>query len=274
MPAWSDLTPYLRWGAIVLFALVAAAIIASILSFGRARRAPYYFLRETARRTGLRWLLLGAIALVMGMWLLYLRGHPPGALPGATTASVLPPATLTATATSRPATATARPLPTVIPSSTPTPRPTPTAPLSPTPTPFYPLPETALSPLPGAVPASEEARISLVTFALGERNGRPVEPGASFPEGDYRVYLFFEYRGMDRGVTWTYAWYGEGEYLDGNTCLWGVSREDCPRVGGRAGSTYLYYRQPGGYTPGRYEVRVWIEDRLQAVAQFLITRSP
>jgi hypothetical protein len=126
------------------------------------------------------------------------------------------------------------------------------------------LPETARTPQPGASPADQAARITFLTLALGEENGQPVEPGSEFAPGDHRVYLFFEYQGMNRGAVWTYGWYQEGEYLAGDTRLWTL---------GEAGTTYLYFNPPAGYEPGVYEVRVWIEDRFQGVAQFRIVPS-
>jgi hypothetical protein len=109
---------------------------------------------------------------------------------------------------------------------------------------------------------------------LEEENGEPVEPGSEFPPGDRRVYLFFEYRGMDRGVIWTYGWYQEGAYVDGNTCPWGIAKEGCPLIFGRTGTNYLYYRLPGGYEPGVYDARIWIEGRLQDSRQFIISETP
>ncbi len=108
----------------------------------------------------------------------------------------------------------------------------------------------------------------------GERNGMPVEPGAEFPPGDHRVYVFFEYEGMARGATWTYRWCKDGECTDGMTCLWGMPARECPWVSTLAGSTYLFFKPINGYEPGRYEVRLWIEDRLQFAEPFVIRSAP
>ena len=77
MSLWRDLIPHLHWGAIVSFSLAAVAIGFAILYFRRARVAPYYILREAARRRGLRWLMVLAASFLVGLGLLYLRGHPP-----------------------------------------------------------------------------------------------------------------------------------------------------------------------------------------------------
>lgn len=124
------------------------------------------------------------------------------------------------------------------------------------------------------MPAGPDAQITILTLALEEESGEPVDPGFEFPPGDHRVYLFFEYTGMEQGVVWTYAWYQDGEYRDGNTCLWGVREEGCPRIFGRRGDNFLYYRLPGGYVPGVYDVRIWIGGEFQDSAQFMITEAP
>ena len=152
--------------------------------------------------------------------------------------------------------------PTRTPTTTPTRRPTATPPFIPTPTPAISPPESALTPLPSAVPAGEEAHITIVTLAADQdEDGQPVDPGAEFPPGDHRVYLFISYEGMANGVAWTFAVYRAEEFLDSSTQLWEWGAE---------GRTYLYYKPPGGYEPGIYEMRVFVEDRLQGVAQFVI----
>lgn len=257
----------LRWAFAGFFILALVAVGLSILKFRHARQARYYFLRESSRRAGTRWLWVALVMVILGTGALYVRAHPPASL-------VPPTATIPPTPTEPTPSPTPEPSPTftatpVPPTPTPTPvPPTPTPAV--TPTPAYPLPETALTPLPGATPARPEARITLWTFALGEENGQPVQPGSSFRAGDFRVYAFIRYEGMSRGVRWTYGWYREGEYLDGNTCLWWVRMPDCPYMVGERGSTFLYYRRPGGYDPGTYEVRIWIEDRFQGAFTFTI----
>ncbi len=265
MLPWGKLLSFLTWGAVVFFGVAVFAVVITILHFRRARLAPYYILRQIALRKGSRSLTVAGIALLVGLVLLYLRSHPPAVLLRPPTPMPSPTATGAAASATFPPTATLRPLFTPLPSPTPTRRPTATPPFIPTPTPPYPLPETALSPLPGAVAAGPEARIAFLTFALGEENGQPLNPGVEFQPGDYRIYFFFEYEGMAPNVVWTYGWYRDGEYLDGATRLW---------VLGGKGTNYLYYRPPGGYRPGVYEVRVWIEDRFQTSGQFLIRQPP
>jgi len=267
VPQWSAFP--LHWIGIALLALAVGAIVVSILQFHHARTAPYYFMREAARRSGMRWLLVAVTALALSGSIFYIQQRwravspPPVSVTATSVAGVESP-----TVTLQPS-PTATQFPSPVPSPT-LPPPTATPSPAPTPTPFYPMPETARSPLPGAVPARPEARIVLETFALGVENGRPVHPGAEFIAGDFRVYAFIRYEGMSRGATWTYGWYREGEYLDGNTCLWWTRLPNCPYMVGENGLTFLYYRRPGGYDPGTYEVRIWIEDRFQGAYRFVI----
>jgi len=268
---WRNLLLHLYWGAVFLFALGALAIGISLFYLRRSRVARYYIMREEARRKGLRWLTAGVVTFLLGGGLLYIWLRPPGELLIVTQLpSPVTPTDIAGVGSPLPVT----PLPTAVPSPTPTRRPTATPPFIPTPTPAYALPETALSPLPEAVPANPEAQISFITFAQDQENGQPVGAGSEFPAGDSRVYFFFEYEGMNKGAVWTYAWYQDGEYLDGNTCPWGSGTEGCPQIFGRNGRNFLFYKPPGGYDPGLYTVRIWIEDRLQTEAQFVVQPFP
>lgn len=270
-----SLVPYLRWGAILLFGLAAVALTVGVLYFRRARLAPYYVLREAARRRGAVWSIVALGLLVGGGLLLLLRAVIP---PPTIVAPTQPPPTATATLIAPPPTLALTVMPTATltprPTATATRRPTATPPLVPTATPAVPLPVDAVARLPDAVPAPADARITFITFATEERNGAPVDPGVEFAPGDHRVYIFFEYEGMARGVTWTYRWCKDGECTDGLTCLWGIRQGECPVVSTASGSTYLFFKPINGYQPGLYEVRIWIEDRLQVAAPFVIREAP
>ena len=115
------------------------------------------------------------------------------------------------------------------------------------------------------MPAGEDAHIAVITLAAGhDDSGAPVDPGTEFPPGDHRVYLFISYEGMANGVAWTFAIYRQGKLLDETTQLW---------EWGEQGITYLYYQPPQGYEPGVYEMAVFVESRLQGIAQFVITEE-
>ena len=255
----------MRWVAYAL--LLASAVPAglAVAQLIRARRAPYYALRREALRRGTRWVLVALVWLALASAVLIVPSRladilsAPAPVPTATAATV--------------PTRTPTPRPTRTPTAAPTRRPTATAPFIPTSTPEVSLPESALSPLPSAVPAGEDARITIITLAAGEDAlAQPVDPGAEFPPGDHRVYLFFTYEGMQNGVATTFAWYKNGEFLDfcSDTWAWGLVEG---RVWGGVGRTSYYCKLPRGWEPGAYQVHVFIETRLQGTAQFVITEE-
>ena len=256
----TQIAVWVRWFAYTL--LLASAVPAglTISQLIRARRAPYYALRREAFRRAKRWILVALVLQASAALLLFAALYLPAFMPA-------PPPPVTATATPAPS---PTPRPTRTPTPTPTRRPTATPPFIPTPTEIVPLPESALSPLPSAVPAGEDARIAVITLAAGEdAAGEPVDPGSEFPPGDHRVYLFFTYEGMKNGIKTTFAWYKGEELLDfcSDTWLWGLAEG---RDWGEQGRSLYYCKPPGGWEPGTYEIRVFIETQLQGIAQFAI----
>jgi hypothetical protein len=247
--------------------LIASAVPAglAVAQLIKARRAPYYALRREALRRGTRWVLVALVWLALAIAVLIVPSRLVTILSTLTPAPTVTPAAVP--------TPTLTPRPTRTPTATPTRRPTATAPFIPTSTPEVSLPESALSPLPSAVPAGEDAHITIITLAAEEDAlGQPVDPGAEFPPGDHRVYLFFTYEHMQNGVATTFAWYKNGELLDfcSDTWAWGLVEG---REWGEVGRTSYYCKLPGGWEPGDYQVHVFIESRLQGTAQFVITEE-
>ncbi len=260
----APIATWLRRFAYTLLLASAIPAVLTIFHLIKARRAPYYVLRRDAFRRARRWILtslaLQAVAVLLLFVALYLPAVTRAPLPSPSATSFVAP-TLTRTPTRSP---------TRTPTPTPTRRPTATPPFIPTPTQAVPLPEIALSPLPSAVPPGEEARIAVITLATEEdAAGQPVDPGSEFPPGDHRVYLFFTYEGMDDGIQTTFAWYKGEEFIDfcSDAWLWGLVEG---RDWGRSGRSSYFCRPPGGWEPGTYEIRVFIETRLQGIAQFAI----
>jgi len=244
---------WLRWVAYVLLLASVIPVGVVITQLIKARRAPFYIARELALKRAKRWVLVALLLLVLGIDLLIV---PPRLAPASRRSPEHTPTPTSATMV------TPTPRPTQMPTVTPTRRPTATPPFIPTPTSDVPLPESALTPLSSAVPAGEGAHINVITLAADrDDGGQPVDPGIEFPSGDHRVCLFIHYEGMADGVAWTLAIYREGQFLDSTTEVWEWGTE---------GKTCLYYKPPGGYEPGVYEMRVFVENRLQAVAQFVI----
>ena len=126
------------------------------------------------------------------------------------------------------------------------------------------MPVAALTPLPSQVPAGQEARIERVALAAEkDEKDAPVDPGDVLPPGDHWVYLFFTYTGMENGVMRSFAWYRDGQFVErcSDTALWEWSE---------AGSTWYGCRPAEGWEQGGYEVRVFVETRLQFVARFRV----
>lgn len=256
--------PVLTWTRSIAYILLVAAIapVGVVVSqLIKARRAPYFAMRQAALRRGRRWVLAALVVLVVAVDLLVVPPRLAALLdrpeePVLDTPTPTPAPTITATRTSPP---------TRTPTVTPTRRPTATPPFIPTLTLEVPPPESALTPLPSAVPAGDDAHITVITLAATRDDaGQPVDSGTEFPCYIPRVHLFICYEGMRNGITWTFAIYREGELLDSATQLWKWGTE---------GKTDLYHEPPGGYAPGVYEMRVFIEDRLQGVAQFVIAEE-
>jgi len=135
------------------------------------------------------------------------------------------------------------------------------------------LPPGALTPLPSAVPAPPEAKLELLALAMEkDRRDEPIQPRSEFPPGEHDVLLFFHYDGMSDGIQVTFAWYREGELIDqcSDTWLWG---QDDGRDWGEVGWTSYVCTPATGWEPGNYEIRVFIETRLQGVAQYVVTES-
>jgi len=89
----------------------------------------------------------------------------------------------------------------------------------------------------------------------------PLEAGEVFPEGTKQVYLFFSYTGMEKGRPWTQTWYRGEQEVWSQTKPW--------RLGGE-GSAWTYMELTEGFPPGEYEVRLYIDRRLQQRVEFTV----
>jgi hypothetical protein len=260
-----SLAIFLRW---IAYALLIGSVIPAGLSipkFVKSRRAKYYGVRREALRQAMRWLLIMGIMQTVAIVLLVVCPLlQNGDATPTSDVTVTPTRESSARATSLPDhTSTPTGPPTAIPTRHPTatPRPTsvPTVPPSEGPTPEGPTPP--LSP----VPAAPEASVRFTALAM-EKNtsGLPVNPGFEFPPGDHAMYVFFTYEGMQNGVERTFAWYKDDEPFErcSQTALW---------EWGDQGRTSYYCQPSTGWEVGNYAVHVFIEDKLQFIAEFVIT---
>jgi hypothetical protein len=148
------------------------------------------------------------------------------------------------------ATATRALSPTVIPSATPTamPRATPTATVMPSPT------VGAFQP---------------ITFAAGvmgaSPNYKPVDAMSRFPEGIAKVYALIPYEGSLKGEQWRYERYLDGKLQDklgGNG--WDLSGP---------GTSWLNVWNSDGLTPGEWELRLYIADKLVQKGTYTVEKK-
>lgn len=130
---------------------------------------------------------------------------------------------------------------------TPTVSPTVTASVTPTET-LVPLVNTEV--VQSSVTPDPEARlfITAVSTAL-TGTFTPQNPATEFPAGSARVYFFVDYTNMKNGTLWRRELVFNGEVVQSSDYLWGLTE---------SGSAYFFFGQQNGFTPGDYEVRLYI----------------
>lgn len=250
-------------GAVAIIVL----LVIAVLALRQARSGAYYVMREAARSRGMRTILIAVLLIPVTLGLSAYVDHLADSsvsLAGATetptlTATRVRP-TLALTFTPEPPTRTPLPRPTA------TPLPVLTSTPSPTRIPPTDLPPTLLTPVPSAVPAAENASFGPIQLGTGYLRESSQLTGVSnvFPLDTLVVHATFLVRNLNRNAAWTAAWYRDGKYVAGDPLLW----TDLPNIVGHA-----FFGQPGGFKPGKWELRLYIEDRLQGKATFTILNA-
>ncbi len=251
----APLAPWLIGLGIVAFFI---ALALTIRAYIQSRSGAYYAVREQALQAAGRALLVTLILLVLTIVLVMIPRTESSPKP---TAGAIASATATIRMVSTPTDVVITP--TFTPNPSPTLLPTATEPFIPTTTPTPQLPDTALTPIPSAVPPPADAQIKFGGLAQNvDENGLCQGPTTQFPADVQRLYLCYTYDGLLPNVPWTVAWYCGGEYLGGETSLWQPGRS--------AGNGYVFLSPSQGYPPGKCEVQVWLDSRLQFRARFEI----
>jgi len=246
-------------GAVTVIVLLWAAVTA----LGQARTGVYYVVREEARSRGLR--LIGLAVLLIPVTVLLAAGMDRLAIrpiPMARATAMSPPSTRSPASSApiyTPSSALVSDTPTPRPTATPLPAPTATP--SPTRIPPTDLPPTLLTPIPSAVPAVETASFGPIQLGSGYVNYQLTGISNTFPRDTPVIHATFLVRNLNRNAIWTAAWYRDGKYEAGEPMLWTAQ----PNVVGHA-----FYGPTGGFRPGVWELRLYIEDRLQSKATFTI----
>jgi len=219
-----------------------------------AKSTHFGFVREQSEIRAKRLLILLVLLLVLTI--------ASGALWGvsAQRPELLPTPVPTQTPTLLPSPTPRTPTATLTPTATPTITPTPTE----TPIPVDAnLPSALLTPFPArAVTPGDDAALIELILAAGEQGGRPVNPGVTFAAQTEQVYAFFTFDGMARNAPWVHAWYIE---TDGQMVEYWSSAE-LWNYGGARGLVWRYIN----VRPGKYELHIYIDHRLQQKIPFTV----
>jgi hypothetical protein len=238
---------------IVGVAAIVLALSRTLRQLQLARRAPYYILREEARRSAGRWAIASALSIALTAALVLYASQAPAASVNEPTPTATPPVPTLGPSPTRAPTFTPTPSPTS--QASPTPPPTPTATLSPD------LPDVLLTPIPGAVTPSAAARLEFLTLASRlDADSNPLDPGLQFPAGASRVYVFFRAAGVNNGATWGVFCFRDGEIFDQFVGLW----EDGP-----ARQTARAFCAHDG-NPGAFRLRAYLGVTLAFEVQYTL----
>ncbi len=236
-----------NWLLLVGALLFVVSIFNALRAGRQLRGGAYYSVRQEALSRTRRWAFLATIAfLATGGLAIYLSNVP---VP-TTVASATPPTLVVITTPSRMLpTATSTPSPTRAPSKTPRPTATAMPTLLPSATPLpRNVPGILQTPVPSAVPASPNAKLSFTTLAsVVDSKGTPADPGLAFPAGTRNVRLFFQASNVNNGAVWGVLCYKGKKLVDSYIDLWawGPRAQAARAFCGIDGS-------PGTYTTAAY----------------------
>ncbi len=214
-----ELTQLGNWLLLAIALLFVVSVFNALRASRQLRGAAYYAVRQEALSRTRRWAMLAVVSLIISIGLLiYLsNAHVPTAVADLKTPTpvvidvpsrLLPTATATASPTSAPS---QTPLPAA--TATPTPQPTQTLPAN--------VPDLLKTPLPSAVTASPNAKLTFTTLAsILDSKGTPVDPGLAFPTGTRRVRLFFQAANVNNNAVWSVLCYQGDQLVDSVVDLW------------------------------------------------------
>lgn len=180
------------------------------------------------------------------------------------------------------------PSPTPTPTATPSPTPVPPSPTmaptqtpSPTPT-LTPVPPTVTpSPLPSPSPTATTVRIlgpfaavptpvvtdeepAVGAFVFSREitdSGEPIESQVRFSAGPGPIHAVFRFANFQNGMAWSHVWYRDSQE---------VARGDDTWQWGAGGRAWLFFNPVGGFSPGTYELRLYVEGELRQSGGFVV----
>ncbi len=174
---------------------------------------------------------------------------PPGATPTTVPAPSATPTTMASpTASSTP-----------VPSRTPTATGTGQAKATSTPEVVPSAPPTERAQITATRPA-RSLRLNALAAAY-DAQGKPFAPTTEFPAGTKVLFVFFDYAALPADIQIQHVWMRNGQPPTVQRAIW-------PKAGD--GTGYLSLQQPNGFETGLWEVRVFLEDKPQFVANFVV----
>ncbi len=278
--------------AVAAFAIILLGI--AVQKARHARRAAYYVTRRHAQDTANRQFIWAMLLLVIAAgtfiasWIIPQEARPADlaaqrapALDTVATAIIvttmlptpdLAPTTEQSQSTQLPV-ADASPTPSTstdaLPADTATPPPTFTAEPSPLP-PQATAVNTAQAPT--DIPALTETETAIPAPAAGDKHfvlraiassidasGLPVNPSLQFETGVPSIYIFFDFQNVPEGRRLRHNWFRDGGSVYFESLPW-------ERAGN--GNAAINWSPARGFDPGIYEVRVFLDDQLQFIANF------
>ncbi|MDM8519976.1 serine/threonine-protein kinase [Anaerolineales bacterium HSG6] len=95
------------------------------------------------------------------------------------------------------------------------------------------------------------------------RDDEPEQVGTFFTPEGRPIYLFFDYRDIAPGTSWSHRWTWADSELATYQAIW-------PDNYGRDGMAWVFYHPPEGYSSGPYSVNLIIEGRVVSTATFVV----
>ena len=108
-------------------------------------------------------------------------------------------------------------------------------------------------------------RITIATGVLDDT--KPVSARTSFPDGVTIVYAVFPYNGLKDGQNWRTEWLRDGQVQSS------IGREK-PWSDGAAGTWWVSIFNEDGISPGKWQLNLYLDNRLQQSAQFTVEANP
>jgi len=116
----------------------------------------------------------------------------------------------------------------------------------------------APTPTPTPTPSDKHFVLRAIASAV-DPSGLPVNPSLQFDAGVPSIYIFFDFQNVPEGRRLRHNWFRNGGSVYFESLPWERSGN---------GNAAIDWSPPNGFDAGLYEVRVFLDDQLQFVANF------